>query len=330
MKSSLTSLIAITLMATGCSFQSSEQESLWSDYEPLIPMTEGPTYQLLEGYNPLWLNQVKEGVELSRAYWGTYGPTRILVLGKEEDQVISAESKKYFLDEYCKWRTASSKHHSHEDCLVHAKENLFGPMERGDSESMLSGVRDTVPQMAELIFINVHNQENDDDTLPGPVQRGIHEYTHVFQISVGRMPTWMMEGGAMFFENWIPQLVNRGDWKLRMRQMMRETKFKLRGLKYTIADMEEIESASEELKEHYHTLAYQSGAWAIAFIIYQSPTQNVAVFRDEFYPLVAELGWEVAVAQYSGMDSKADFYRAFDAFSSLSIDEQMESMGAIK
>jgi hypothetical protein len=94
--------------------------------------------------------------------------------------------------------------------------------------------------------------------------------------------------------------------------------------------MEEIESASEGLKEHYHTLAYQSGAWAIAFIIHQSPTQNVAVFRDEFYPLVAELGWEVAVAQYSGMDSKEDFYRAFDAFSSLSIDEQMESIGAIK
>jgi hypothetical protein len=144
------------------------------------------------------------------------------------------------------------------------------------------------------------------------------------------MPTWMMEGGAMFFENWIPQLVNRGNWKFRMRQMMRETKFKLQDLKYTIADMEEIESASEELKEYYHTLAYNSGAWAIAFIIHQSPTQSVDVFRDEFYPLVAELGWEAAVAQYSGMDSKEDFYRAFDAFSNLSIDEQMESMGALK
>jgi hypothetical protein len=144
------------------------------------------------------------------------------------------------------------------------------------------------------------------------------------------MPTWMMEGGAMFFENWIPQLVNRGDWKLRMRQMMRESKFKLQDLKYTIADMEEIESASEELKEYYQTLAYHSGAWAIAFIILQSPTQNVAVFRDEFYPLVTELGWEAAVAQYSGMDSKEDFYRAFDAFSNLSTNAQMESISTIK
>ena len=139
-----------------------------------------------------------------------------------------------------------------------------------------------------------------------------------------------MEGGAMFFENWIPQLVNRGNWKLRMRQMMQETKFKLQDLKYTIADMEEIEYASEELKEYYQTLAYHSGAWAIAFIIHQSPTQNVAVFRDEFYPLVAELGWEAAVAQYSGMDSKEDFYRAFVNFTNLSIDEQMNSIGAIK
>ena len=138
-------------MATGCSFQGSKQESPWSNYEPLIPMTEGPTYQLLEGYDPLWLNQVKEGVELARSYWGTYGPTRILILGKEEGQVISAESKKSFLNEYCKWRTATSKHHSHEDCLVHAKEHFFGPIERGESKSMLSGVRDTVPQMAELI-----------------------------------------------------------------------------------------------------------------------------------------------------------------------------------
>lgn len=330
MKVFFTSFIVVSLIAAGCSFQSSEQGSLWSGYERLTPMTEGPTYQLLDGYDPLWLSQVKEGVELARTYWGTYGPTHILVLGKEEGQVITAESKSAFLDEYCKWRTASSIHHSHEDCLAHSKENLFGPMERGDSESMLSGVRDTVPQMAELIFINVHNQENDDATLPGPVQRGIHEYTHVFQLSVGRMPTWMMEGGAMFFENWIPQLGNRGNWKLRMRQMMLETKFKLQDLKYTIADMEEIESASEELKEYYQTLAYHSGAWAIAFIIHRSPTQSVAVFRDKFYPLVAELGWEMAVAQYSGVDSKDDFYRAFDAFTDLSIDQQMESLDHIK
>ena len=82
----------------------------------------------------------------------------------------------------------------------------------------------------------------------------------------------------------------------------------------TIADMEDIDTASAKVRKHYRELAYDTGAWAVAFLIHQSPSGSVAAYRDEFHPMITELGWEAALARYLDIEDKAVFYRAFESF----------------
>ena len=325
--------VVFLLATSGCGQSDSagnHQGSPWEGYEPYVAVDGGPTYHLLEGYDPKWMEQIKEGVELARAYWGSYGPTHVWILGSEDGSPISEESKKAFLKEYCNWRTASSSERSFSDCLPYAEKNFFDRVDRGDSESMLSGVRDTDPHMAELIFINVHKQFQEHDPISGPLQRGIHEYTHVYQLSIGVMPTWMMEGGALFIENWIPSLDGLGDIKFVMKHVMQNARRRTGNTGFSIEDMEEIEFASNEVAEYYLELVYYSGAWATIFIVHESPTQSVSALRDEFYPLVSEIGWEAALPRYLGMKTKAEFYEAFGDFMEMPLEEQLVYLDELK
>ncbi len=98
----------------------------------------------------------------------------------------------------------------------------------------------------------------------------------------------------------------------------------------SIADMEDIDTAPANVRKYYRELAYDSGAWAVAFLIHQSPSQSVKTFRDEFFPLITQLGWESAVARYLGIDDQADFYRGFDAFMAAPRKTQMDLLREIQ
>jgi hypothetical protein len=300
----------------------------WDDFRPLAAMQEAPTYHLLDGYDPIWLSYVKQGVERARSYWGTYGPTHVWILGNEDQGEIHDDAKQSFLEDYCAWRTANSPR-TPSECMPHAERRFFDPIRRDQPEAYLSGIRDTNEPMAELIFINVHKWCHPDDSIADPVLRGIHEYTHVFQHSVGVLPTWMSEGGAVFAEAWLPYLDGKRDLKLVMRHVMENAR-RVAGTRLSIADMEEIETAPPEVANYHRELAYDTGAWATAFIIHESPTQSVNSLRDEFYPMVAALGWKTALPRYLGMDSLASFYRAFAGFMNRPIKEQLQMLDRLK
>lgn len=327
------SLASAVLLSLGCQQRGSGSEEgfdRWEGFEPLVQLDDAPTYHSIDGYDPIWLEYVREGVEMSRAYWGSYGPTHVWILGREKGSSISADAKRAFLEEYCEWRTGSSAQHSFSDCLGHAEEMLFDRVEDGDSESWLSDTRDTEPRMAELVFLNVHEQFREGDSVPGPFVRGVHEYTHVFQMSFGAIPTWMAEGGAVFAENWIPWLEGRGDPRFMMMHLMRNVQREMRGSELSIADMEAIETAPRSVAKHYLHLAYYSGAWATAFMVHKSSKQSVSTLRDEFYPLVKEIGWEGALSKYVGMQSKEEFYAAFEVFMDWPLEEQLSLLDELK
>ena len=293
-----------------------------------MQMSEGPTYHLLEGYDPVWLEYVREGVERARSYWGSYGPTHVWILGREQGTQIRAAARRAFIEEYCAWRTRTSTRTVRE-CRAHAERQFFDVIDRDEAQAYLSGVRDTQPHMAELIFINVHKWYFRRDSIPDPVLRGIHEYTHVFQQSVGAMPTWMVEGCAVFAEAWLPWLDGRRSPEVVMgRLMQRARSIAATGL--SIADMEEIETAPKEVANYHRQLAYDAGAWATAFMIHESPTQSVASLRDAFYPRVAKIGWQAALCEYVGMQDKAEFYRAFDAFMKQPLQAQLRLLEQLK
>ena len=294
--------------------------SRWDGFEPLQAMEEAPTYHVLEGYDRRWFEYVREGVEVARGYWGSFGPTHVWVLGHHGEGPVGAVAREAFLAEYCTWRTAGSDR-TVAECLRFAEERLLKPAEEGSAEAYLSEVRDTDPHMAELIFINVHKWFYENDPVPDPVLRGIHEYTHVFQQSVGPIPTWMAEGGAVFAEAWLPALDGRHDFAARMKLSLRNAQ-KIRDTGLTIADMEEIESAPPEVARYHRELAYDAGAWATAFIVHCSSSRSVDALRTELFPLIKEVGWEAALIRYVGMRSKGEFYAAFGAFMALPLLEQ--------
>ena len=275
------------------------------------PMEEPPTYHLLEGYDPKWKSQIERGVEMARDYWGSYGPAHVWILGNEKDQDIDPEFADAFIDEYCRWRLL------HEErppgaCREYMMKRFIEVANRGDSEAYLSWIPADQP-VAELIFINTHGWYHEDEPLPDPILRGMHEYTHVYQKAFDLTPTWMMEGGAVFTEGWLPYLAG-----LRPRgynlEMIMERAQRMRHTGFTIADMESIDLASDEVAEYYLELAYDTGGWAVAFMVHNHPGRSVSTLRDEFYPMVDELGWEEALSRYVGMEDKNQFYEAFEAF----------------
>lgn len=321
--------LAALLVAAACLRQSPEHRgSIWEEVEPLVALEDGPGYHLLEGYDERWLEQVREGVEEARAYWGSYGPAHVWVLGCEDGESISEEAKQSFLAEYCEWRTASSER-TVSECLPYAEERFIDVAERGDPEAYLSDVRDTEQRMGELIFINVHKWYYEEDAVPDPVLRGMHEYTHIFQSAFGVMPTWMMEGGAVFSEVWLPYESGRRDMESVMDHCM-ESAHRALGRGRSIAEMEEIESAPSKIAKYHRELAYDAGAWATAFMIHESKTRTVSSLRDEFYPSVTTLGWEQALSKYVGMESKEEFYEAFSVFMASPRPEQLELLGRLK
>jgi len=322
--------ITLTLpLLSGC-LQLGEEpgQSPWIDFEPLVAMEEGPHYHMLEGYDPIWMERVREGVESSRSYWGSYGPTHVWILGREDGDSVRAEARDAFIEEYCACRTASGDR-TFSECQPYAKERFFDVLERGEAEAYLSYVRETDPPMAELVFINVHNWFFEEDPIPDPVLRGIHEYTHVFQSSFPVTPTWMMEGGAVFAEAWLPYQSGRRGLEQVMERCMESAHRALRKGR-SIAEMEEIETAPKRIAKYHRELAYDAGAWAIAFMIHESKTQSVSALRDVFYPSVTTLGWEAALSEYTGRESKEEFYAAFAAFMASPRTEQLELLRQLK
>ena len=280
-----------------------------------IPIEAEPTYHLLAGYDPRWQAQVREGVEMARQYWGSYGPAHVWVVGTEDGQAIGDDAKEAFLGEYCRWRISGTDR-TMDDCRGHATERFIDVAERGESEAYLSWVDEFDQPEAELVFINVDQWYFEDDPIPDPILRGIHECTHVFQKAFGVMPTWMMEGGAVFSEAWIPWIEGRCDYEflsMRMRHLLDRIE-EMEDSDLTIADMEDIDSAPESVRKYYRELAYDAGAWAFVFLVHQSPSASVSTLRDEFFPMITEHGWEKAMSLYLGIPGKAEFYEAFDGF----------------
>ena len=291
-------------------------------------MEAGPVYHLLEGYDPISLDRVRAGIETARSYWGSYGPTHVWILGSDNGAEIDPSAKQAFVADYCGSRTFPNGMRA-EDCARYVESRFLDVAERDESEAYLSYLQETNPPRADLVFINVHKWFFEADRVPDPTLRGIHEYTHVFQSSFGPTPTWMMEGGAVFAEAWLPAQHGWRDLHGVMERCM-ESACRVADPAMSIADMERVDSAPGKIIKYYRELAYDRGAWAVAFMIHESPTRRVSALRDEFYPSVTELGWEVALAKFVGMQDKHEFYGAFGSFMGLPMEERLGMLDGLR
>ena len=317
-------LLPMLLLLTGCMNTTDDEgvDRSSSEPRPFIEIKAPPTYHVLSGYDPKWETYIREGIEMARAYWGSYGPTHVWIGGREDDGAIDDATREAFIDEYCRWRVAGTER-TLEECRPYVTERFIDVIESDQPEAYLSWVDEKSQPEAELVFLNVHEWFYEEDSVPDPVLRGIHEYTHVFQMAFGRMPTWMMEGGAVFAESWLIHMLGRRPLAFNLSRIL-ERADSIRETGLTIADMEDIDTAPDHVAKHHLELAYDTGAWAVMFLIHRSPGRSVARYRDVFHPLVTKLGWEQALCEYLSMENKRNFYDQFERFMSLSRDERLK------
>ena len=289
--------------------------------KPMTPMDTPPIYHTLTSYDPKWKAMIEEGIEMARSYWGSYGPTHVWIVGYDEGQAPDSKAELAFVEDYCRWRIEDTQR-TMAECRPYATGRFIDVARSGTPEAYLSDVRERTPRMAELVFINVHKWYFERDRLPDPIARGIHEYTHVAQHGFGHMPTWMMEGGAVFSEAWLPALAGKRKPEQMLGYVMDNAQ-KMAKTPFTIADMESIETAPPEVAQYHRELAYDAGAWATIFMVYHTPTRCVSTLRDVLYPRVTEVGWEQALCEYVDMPSKEAFYKAFASFMAKPREEHM-------
>ncbi len=282
-----------------------------------------PTYVRNERDDSKWPRIIRDGVDTARKYFGNYGPVYIYVLGHEDKALNSETFHRKIVDAYCRHRGAVSKDRL-KPCKSGPGAKLIKKALAGRGDAYLSFVDSTDPPIAELVFINPHEFRD-----PYLYTRGIHEYTHVFQRSFPTTPTWMMEGGAEFFACCLGEKKGWANPRDDMEAFMKNV-HRVQDPKLGIEDMEDVEKAPPEIKKYYRHLAYDAGAWAFAFMIHKSKSRSIADVPKKFYPLVAKQGWERALVEYTQVDDKRAFYRAFDEFLKLSLDAQLKMLDTLK
>ena len=288
------------------------------------PQDDPPEYILLDGYPEQYQRAIGAGIDVARDYLGNHGPVRVYILGKSGDEVGTAESRTEFVEQYCNPRRQSVVPSFDEDCFAGPGQRLIDAASRGDQEAYLSIVVFTDPPYAELVFINSHEWGEQDMPL-----RGIHEYTHVFQHQYPSAPGWLTEGGAVFFEAWLGGQHQWVDFRRAMRRSM-ENALTAAADKKGLSDMEYLHDLPQALQPDHRNIAYDMGAWAIAFIIGESKDHSISGFRDHFYPLLRDEGWEKAVAQFSGSSDLQHFYCRFDEFLQQSSQQQLKFLNALQ
>ncbi len=284
-----------------------------------------PAYTRHDNYDSRWFDTVKTGIDRARDYLGNYGPVQVYVIGQQSNELEDPRTVQAIIEAFCRRRHQDSPDRI-TNCLKGQGASLVQRARDGSTEAYLSYVNSTDPPFAELVFINPHGFP-----FPYLYTRGIHEYTHVFQRAFPRTPTWMTEGGAEFLAFYLGDQEDWIDMEQSMNQSMRMVQSV--GDEATMKDFEDVEKLEEErpeLKKYYRHLAYDAGVWAVAFAIHRSRSRSVKAYTKKFYPLVARLGWEQALARYADVQDASDFYQRFEKFLDQPIGAQMKILEQLR
>ena len=282
-----------------------------------------PTYTRNKADESKWPSMIRNGIDAGRDYFGNYGPVYVYILGHKDKSLNSDSFHNELVEAYCRRRKLRDSK-SQENCVDRFSRELINKARSGRGDAYLSYVNEADTAFAELVFINPHEFRD-----PYLHTRGIHEYTHVFQRAYPKTPTWMTEGCAEFFASYLGEKHGWAGFRSDMREYLRNVR-RIEDPKLGIVDMEDVDKVTPEVKKYYRHLAYDSGAWAVAFIILESESRKASAIRSQLYPLVASKGWEAAMVEFSKSDSKRDFYERFERYMNRTEAELLESLEQIK
>jgi hypothetical protein len=282
-----------------------------------------PDYFISHGYAPRWSDAMKKGIDVARDYLGNYGPLQVYIIGQEDDELSDPAHQEEIARVYCEIHNAGSDRPMAE-CLADDGGVIAQKAVDGASEAYLTMAMDSDPPRAEIVFINAHTFGGDD--MP---TRSIHEYTHVYQKAFAFTPTWMMEGGAELLACHLGEQHGWGQRNQTMEWYARHLE-EAEDLRYTIRDMEEIETAGPLIAEWHRELAYDAGAWAVAYLIDHTPSRSIRTYFRGYFPLVDRMGWKKALCETTDFATVDAFYEGFEVFMQQPLEERLELLDRLK
>ena len=252
--------------------------------------------------------------EVAAKAWGNYGPTEFWLVGK------SAEAAEELNRKYCEVRKERDPQLRLKDCL--RRDYSFEDYVR-DGGAGLNTRRDEHSDWSGFIITMASKY-------PGPEEEDykvvvLHEYFHVYQHahifsrkesdrnSRNQVNPWWAEGGAEYME----QLLYSRQKDVRPEYLKEKMRRKLRSLK----DLKNGESIDEIPYGKRAMIAYDLGAWLIAYLIDRTSEE---AYLKGFYADLNKEGFEGSFQKNFDMSSKKLLEDFHQKFLKLSPDEMLK------
>jgi len=246
------------------------------------------------------IDLTKKWYEIASNAWGNYGPLEFWIVGTNEISATTLDKK------YCELRNQKDKTISIEHCLN--RDHNFVSYAKGGNAGLNTRRNENEKWSGFIITMSAKFPSPQEEDYKPVV---LHEYFHVYQHahiyskknserkSRNLENPWWSEGGAEY----MAQLLYSKQNGVRPNYLREIMERKLRALK-DLRDGESIKDIAYGKRSH---IAYDLGAWFIAFIINKTSEE---AYRVNFFKDLNAKGFEGAFVKNFGASSN-DFLDEF-------------------
>ena len=265
------------------------------------------------------IDLTKKWYEIAIKAWGNYGPTEIWIVGNSVPEAMK------LTDKYCNLRIKKGQNVSKIDCI---NNHSFVDYARNGGAG-LSTFRNNWDDWSGFVIGISSKPSSQEDDYKVII---LHEYFHVYQHahifskneserdSRNRKNPWWTEGGAEY----MAQLLYSKQKGVQPSYLKSVMKSKLKSLN-ELSDYESIKNIPyDDQRTH---LAYDLGAWFIAFIINKTSEET---YRVNFYKDLNTKGFEGAFVKNFGASSDDLLEEFHKSFLKLGVEEKMKILPSDK
>ena len=260
------------------------------------------------------IDLTKEWYEIASNAWGNYGPLEFWIVGTNEIAASILDKK------YCELRNQKDITVSIEHCVN--RDHNFVSYAKGGNAGLNTRRNENAKWSGFIITMSAKFPSPQEEDYKPVV---LHEYFHVYQHahihskkyserkSRNLENPWWSEGGAEY----MAQLLYSKQKGVRPNYLREIMERKLRALK-DIRDGESIKDITYGERSH---LAYDLGAWFIAFIINKTSEE---AYRVNFYKDLNTKGFEGAFVKNFGASSDDLLDEFHKTFLKLGVEEKIK------
>jgi hypothetical protein len=309
MKHLLITTIAAVLLAGCGAIQIEVERDNWGK-----PTAQKAEFYAASDVPSSQIELTRQWYEIASKAWGNYGPLEFWIVGTNEAAATALDKR------YCELRKQKDLTVSLERCLN--RDHNFVSYAKGGNAGLNTRRNENEKWSGFIITMSAK--------FPGPQEEDykpvvLHEYFHVYQHahihskkdserkSRNRENPWWAEGGAEY----LAQLLYSNQEGVRSSYLKETMKFKLKSLK----DLLEGESIKDIPYGKRGGIAYDLGAWFIAFIINKTSEE---AYRVKFFRDLNTKGFEGSFVKNFGASSKDLLDEFHNTFLKLSLEDKMK------